>query len=66
MGINVEKRVPNQVRAFLYNREKIINCLFAGGGWKIEAAMRPGKQKIFIRIQKTRDKIVIFYEGNVL
>ena len=32
LGINVEKRVPSQVRAFLYNREKLINQLFAGGG----------------------------------
>ena len=27
-----EKRVPSQVHAFLYNREKVINRLFAGGG----------------------------------
>lgn len=32
LGINVEKRVPSQVRAFLYNREKLINQLFAGDG----------------------------------
>ena len=30
--IITEKRVPSKVRAFLYNREKIIDRLFAGGG----------------------------------
>ena len=42
-----ERRVPSQVHAFLYNREKVINRLFAGAAEKQRRAVRPGKQKIF-------------------
>ena len=42
-----ERRVPSRVHAFLYNREKVINRLFAGAAEK-KAGGAAGQAKNFL------------------
>lgn len=51
-----ERRVPSRVRAFLYNREKVINRLFAGAAEKLSRAVRPSNQKVLLKFRKRGTK----------
>lgn len=66
MGINVEKRVPSQVRAFCIIEKNSSISFLRVAAEKIKAGGAAEQSKTFIKFSGNKVKIVIFYRDNML